>query len=276
MSLITKDARTGVLYRRWGSPPSNAVLVLVHGLGAHSARWGSLADFFVKRGIFSYAIELKGFGETDSPKGHIDSFSNYTADIRVLCEIAKRENPGKRVFLAGESMGALAAILTVTAEPKLCDGLIAISPAFKNKMRFPPLKVLNIALCAALNPLARFTVPFNSSMCTRDPEYQKVMDSDPRECRFATARLLINILFAQMRAKAEAVKDKIRLPVLFLTAANDVMVDIRTTGEIFERLKSADKTIIQYPQMSHGLSIELGKEKVFSDIFDWIGKRIND
>ncbi len=277
MSIITNDARAGILYRRWGFPSAGkAAFILVHGLGGHSGRWEFMADFFLKHEICSYAIELKGFGETDYPKGHIDSFTTYVKDISALCEIAKRENPGKKIFLIGESMGALASFLAVMSRETVCDGLIAISPAFGNKMKFPVLDQIKVMACAIFNPKAIVKVPFNSLMCTRDPGYRKVMDTNPKEYRFASAGLLVNILFAQIKSGQDAPKLSPALPVLFLIAGNDVMVDTEATKKIYKELKIGDKTIVEYPQMYHALSIDLDRERVFNDILAWVGQRIKN
>jgi alpha-beta hydrolase superfamily lysophospholipase len=62
-------------FRRWASPPVKAVFILVHGLGAHSARWDFLASFLAGNGYASYGIEPKGFGRTPKrPRGHVDSY----------------------------------------------------------------------------------------------------------------------------------------------------------------------------------------------------------
>ena len=76
------DRETGIMYRQWEGELSRGSILLVHGFGSHSGRWKFLADFFLKNGFSSYAIELKGFGETNSPKGHIGSFDTYFDDIR--------------------------------------------------------------------------------------------------------------------------------------------------------------------------------------------------
>jgi alpha-beta hydrolase superfamily lysophospholipase len=40
---MTEFIENDIMYRRWNVPSSKAVLLLVHGLGAHSARWDFLA-----------------------------------------------------------------------------------------------------------------------------------------------------------------------------------------------------------------------------------------
>ena len=41
-----------------------------------------------------------------------------------------------------------------------------------------------------------------------------------------------------------------------------------------KKMKDKDKEMIEYPGMYHSLSIDLGREKVFEDILDWILRRI--
>ena len=105
-------------------------------------------------------------------------------------------------------------------------------------------------------------------MCTRDSEYQKMIDADNREYRMSSARLLFKILMAQLRALV--LKNRLNTPALFLLPGNDLIVDSRTSAKVFHSLKLKDKKIIQYPDMHHALSIDLGKEQVFRDILEWI------
>jgi alpha-beta hydrolase superfamily lysophospholipase len=261
-----------VWYRHWPSSYDGSILLLVHGLGAHSARWEFLAGFFAQKGHSSYAIELKGFGRTpDRPRGHIDSFDIYYRDVLQLRKEIEKEHPGKKVFLLGESMGALIVFILACLHPEEFAGQILISPAFRNAMKFPLPAYLTLIAFILFNTKRTLAVPFTSAMCTRDPEYQKVMDNNPDELRTASIKTLLNILFAQMRAGRLA--KKISLPTLFLIPGRDVMIDEAYNRRFFARLPLRDKTKLEYPEMRHALSIELGREKVFADILNWMEKR---
>ena len=264
------DGKSGLLYRYWSAQEPKAVLLLVHGLGAHTARWESLADFFQKNNISSYALELKGFGQTQGERADIDSLNTYFKDIRSLSDIIKRENPDKQIFLLGESMGALICFLFAALEPRLFSGLICISPAFASKLPFSLWTYLNIGLALVFNPKRHFSVPITPEMCTRDMECQKIIEADPLDKHTATARLYWNILKAQ--SKVKSLGDKINIPLQMLTAGEDTVVDSLSTGKIFNSLKTKDKELINYPGMCHALSLDSGKEKIFGDILNWIGR----
>ncbi len=270
---MKRDEKTGIIYETWSLPSPKAVFLLIHGLGAFSGRWHLLADFFLRNNISSYAIELKGFGETEGLKGHVDSFSIYIRDILCLYEIIKRENSGKNIFLIGESMGGLIALLLAGRKPDLFAGLICSSPALKNRMKFSLSEKIKIYTGMILYPRKQFEMPFNPEMCTRDPDCQKAMDEDRREHRLATPGLLFNILLAQNRVNS--LKEKIKIPVLFLIAGDsDKIIDPGESKAVFNGLKTKDKEIIEYADMYHSLSVELDRGKVFGDILRWVNKRI--
>jgi acylglycerol lipase len=279
---------TDLLFRRWDAapPPSEttglsattgsatpkAVFLLVHGLGAHSARWDFLAQHLSAGGYASYALELRGFGGTpERPRGHVDSFKVWDRDILALRETIARDFPGKKVFLLGESMGGLIAYDLAARHPGRFAGVVLISPAFKNGMKFPLSVYVKLVLFLAFNPKLMIDLPFTSEMATRDPKYAAAMNADPGELRVASLKLLASFLPVQARAGRLARKSAV--PALFLIAGIDHLIDERASRKLFKKVAAADKSLIEYPEMFHALSIDLGREKVFCDILDWTAKR---
>lgn len=269
---MKKDAKTGILYREWESASPEAVLLLVHGLGAHTGRWEFLAEYFLRQNISSYAIELRGFGETEGVKGHIDSVDIYFSDIRRLSDIAKNKNSGKKIFLIGESIGALIAFPMIARDAGAFSGLVCISPAFSSRLNVKAADYVKMFLPLLYNPKKQFAVPFTSEMCTRDVQYQRAMNEDPREHRLISSRLVYEITMLQAKGKASA--REIRIPALFLLAGEDRLVDPAVSRDIFDAIGSKEKKIIEYPEMFHALSIDVGREGVFSDISAWVKKTI--
>ncbi|MFH1678910.1 MAG: alpha/beta fold hydrolase [Candidatus Omnitrophota bacterium] len=269
---MTVHEQTGVLYTLCETSSPDTVLLLVHGLGAHRGRWESLSRFFQQKGIASYAIDLQGFGETRGVKGHINSFRAYFDDIRALRAIISREYREAKVFLIGESLGGLIVFLQAVIDPVLFSGLVCISPAFKSKLQLLPFDYIKIFASLLFNPKRQFSLPFNARMRTRDTDFQAVIQKDEKEHRLASSKLLINTVLAQMRAGF--LTTKLTIPALFLLAGEDLLVDSKASLNIFNRLRIKDKTIIQYPDMYHALSIDIGREKVFEDILKWVRKRL--
>ena len=274
---------TDLLFRRWdaASTPSattgpalpKAVFLLVHGLGAHSARWNFFAGFAAGRGYASYAVELRGFGRTsDRPRGHVDSFEVWDRDLLALRDAIGRDFPGTKVFLLGESMGGLIAYGLAGRNPGLFAGTVLIAPAFKNGLKFPPSAYVKLVLFLAFKPTLMVDVPFTSEMATRDPEYAAIMNANPDELRVASIGLLGG--FLPVQARAGRLAKRFAVPSLFLVPGVDHLVDEGGTRKIFAKLAEADKTLIEYPDMFHALTIDLGREKVFADILDWTAERL--
>jgi alpha-beta hydrolase superfamily lysophospholipase len=268
-----RDEMTGVIYRRWECPSPDAVFLLVHGLGAYSGRWGRLAEYFLQNSISSYAIDLRGFGETPQGKGHVDFFKYYFKDILALGDIIKRESGGKPIFLVGESMGGLISFLLAQRQPNVFAGLALLSPVFKTRLKVGWRERLRIYFFCLIHAGRHVKMSFTYAMCTRDSECIKQMERDPLEHRHAAPWLLLQILFDGWRARC--CPGSLEIPVLFLAAGDhDAFVSPEATKKVYTLLKARDKEFILYPEMFHTLSMDLGREQVFQDMLRWARARI--
>ena len=269
---MREDNKRGILYREWKAASPKAVLLLVHGLGAHSSRWEFLSNFFLRHNISSYAIELKGYGKAQASKSHPASFKTYFRDIHHLYDIIKEENRSAEIFLVGESVGALISLRFAADNPGLLRGLISISPAIKSALKFTLLDYFNVFSPLLYNPGKLNALPFDYAVCTRDVDYLKMIKEEKREIPQAASRLLFDIVIEQMRCGI--LKQKIMCPVLFLIAGKDTLMVPEASKAFFKILKSEDKTLREYPDMYHSISIDMGREKVFQDILKWVEDRI--
>jgi alpha-beta hydrolase superfamily lysophospholipase len=272
MAELIHDPESDLTYRAWTVDGAKAVLVLVHGLGAHSGRWQCLAQFAAAKNIACYAVELKGFGQNCGTRGHADSWQDYYRDIAALCGLARRQNPHAKIFLAGESFGGLVAFGFAQEQPQAFDGLICLSPAFVNTLKVSPWKYAGAFLSLALGrPARQFKVPFNLGMITRDQAMIQALRDDPAEHRLMSARLFWLMFKRQLELKSA--HPVLKVPVLFLVAGDDLLVSSCASRRLFQRLVAPAKKLIEYPGMRHALSIDLGRERVFGDIVNWIDSR---
>lgn len=268
---------TGLKYKKWTVESPRGALVLVHGMGAGTERWESLAEYFLSKNISSYALSLRGFDGTEGEKGYVDSFQTYHSDIKKLYELARREVPTGKIFLLGESMGALIAFDHAARGDGLFDGYILISPAFGSRLKFNLHVYLFILLSMLFFPRKQFKMPFNSRMCTSDRGEIEKIEKDPAEHRYATGSLLREIFKKQVMAKKLA--KKITSPVLFLLSEEDELADPARSEKVFEvlghigarhhRCQAPNNNLKKYPGMKHALSVEAGRERVFEDIYEW-------
>jgi len=255
-------AGSGISYKVWASPSPKAKLLLIHGLGANSLWWESFASESLKNNLSSYAIDLR----------EQKSFAEFFDSINDLLIKIKEDSPGKKIFAVGESMGALIILSMALKNNSLFDGLVCIAPAFNSKMPLKLKDYFRIFLPILYDKNKRHKLPVSSDMCTRDPAYLKMLDATYDKDVMSTSQVLFDIFITQLYMRLS--KMRLDSPVLFLIAEHDLLVYPEASVKVFGRLKCLDKTLIEYPGMYHALSIELGKEKVFQDIWAWVDKRL--
>ena len=165
-------------------------------------------------------------------------------------------------------MGGLLVYHFSARYPGLFDGVVALSPAFKNKMHFSWFSYLKLFFGLLFCPKLQIKLPFKSDELTHDKSYKDKLNDDSLEVRVATVRLLFNILLAEFSAVrlAAAVTD----PLFFLLAGEDYLVSTDVSRVIFKKTGSVHKKLNVYEKMYHALSIDEQRECVFADIYDWI------
>jgi alpha-beta hydrolase superfamily lysophospholipase len=253
---------SGISYRVWASPSPKASLLLVHGLGANQGWWEPSGSFFLTHNYSSYAIDLRRAG----------SFEAFKGNVINLHGIIKKENPGKKIFAIGESMGALIILIIALSGMNLFDGAICMSPAFKSRARLNIIDYIKIFASLLYDPQRIYRLPLSADMCTHDADCIKLIEADYNKDILSTSKVLFGILLAQVVIRFSRIK--LDLPVLFLLAGDDKVVDSKISKNVFGKIRCPDKTLKEYPGMYHSLSVELGKERVFRDILDWVEVRI--
>lgn len=266
--LINKN---NVYYRKWAVTNPKAVLLSVHGMGAQSERSDDMAKFLKTKKITTYAIELRGYGELAQKPGYVKSMKVYHEDIKILKEIIKAENKGKPIFIIGESMGGVISHITVLDYDNDYAGLIEVVPVYLDNMNISVAQKVSFATSAIFNPEKPILMPFKSEELTRDKAVLKKLNNDKREIKIASAGLLVNMLFAQLRALFNP--KGIKIPVLFLLAGKDTLGDNKTSTGLFNKMET-DKEIIVYPDSYHSLTIEKNRKEVFKDIYQWMEKKM--
>lgn len=269
---MDKSQANGFTYKHWGVGDPRCIFLLVHGLGAHAGRWEAMAGFFLDKGISSYAVELRsrdlsgnfGFGE--------DRLDSFLDKIRTLYGIIVKDNPSKKIFLVGESLGGIVSLLFSASSPGLFNGLVCISPAFKARKNLFFRDYVSMLAALFYNPGKEFKLPFDSLMCTRDTGFRNALNKDTCEYRVISSRFIFEIFMIQ--ARGMYAKKKLTTPTLFLVAEEDKIVDPNGTRAVFDSLTVKDKKYVGFPGMYHSLSIELGKEAVFEELLKWVEERL--
>lgn len=108
------DGHTLVVHRQHCEAEKGVVLIL-HGMAEHGARYKRLAHDLNSIGISLVAPDLRGHGETSRLNGVRGSFGDggrqrVLEDIEELFASIQNDHPNKPIFLLGHSMGSMLAM----------------------------------------------------------------------------------------------------------------------------------------------------------------------
>lgn len=110
------------LFEHWWLPETEprAVVVLVHGLKDHGARYVHVGGWLAGRGYAVHAPDLRGHGASDGERFFVNTFDEYVGDLEVFIGRVQRRTPERLVFLLGHSMGgAVASLFVLDRSPNL-------------------------------------------------------------------------------------------------------------------------------------------------------------
>ncbi len=115
-----RERRTGdgaTLWVRQWAPESEerAAVVLVHGLGEHGGRYEDLGAALAGAGYLVVACDLRGHGRSSGRRGDT-RFPPALDDLRQLLVETQSQQPGRRLFLYGHSLGALLVLTLLTRQ----------------------------------------------------------------------------------------------------------------------------------------------------------------
>jgi alpha-beta hydrolase superfamily lysophospholipase len=251
--------------------PSQAAVVIVHGINEHSGRYARLAADLTGRGYAVYMMDLRGHGRSDGDRVMIRSFDEYLDDVEVLLERVAEREPGKALFLLGHSMGgAIVALLAIERPPRI-RGLILSSPALRIGGRvFPILRKL-AAFFSVVWPTLR-VVGIGHRFISHDPAVVAAFENDPLVFHGRLpVRTGAEILRAASRIQTHM--EAVRLPLLILHGTGDFITDPNGSRQLYRRANSSDKTLRLYPALYHEVFSEPERDQALADLLGWLDAR---
>ena len=249
-----------------------AEVLITHGFGEHSGRYGALTDHLVSHGYSVTAYDHRGHGLSDGLPGHVESFAEYDEDLARLIGSVRSRSLTKSLFLIGHSMGGLIALRYAAKKSGTLSGAIISAPLIEVAVPVPARKLMIARVGARMAPRMRLDNEINPSYLSRDPEVGRAYAADPLVNRKVSPKW-----FAEASRAMQEVAEwapRITLPLLVMHGTDDRLTSVDATKRLFERTESKDKELIIYPGFYHELFNEPEKQDVFERVTEWLGKRI--
>lgn len=257
----------------WKPKTIKKVLVVQHGFGEHSGRYGNLIAALENENTAVYALDARGHGKTPGKRGHIDDFNLYASDLAVLLAKARAENPSVPMILLGHSMGGLIATLAALKPEvsKELKGLIVSSGAFKPALdTTQAIKKAVGTMLAKIAPAMTVPAGLDVRLISRDDNVVQAYGNDPLVHGKISMKMGVD-LFATGEMLIEQA-GKITLPILVIHGDADGIAQAEGSKAFFQGVSSQDKTIKLYPGFYHETMNEplSDRRQVLSDIVGWI------
>ncbi len=262
-----------IFYRQYQAESERARMVLSHGVGEHSGRYGNVIERVLPKGFSVWAPDHRGHGQSGGKRGHVLNFVQYLTDLRLTVELAKKDMPGEMpCFLLGHSMGGLIALDFAQHYPELIDGVVASSPCLGMVIEIPAVKKVLGSFMSYVWPGMTMGSGLDATKISRDENVVSVYKNDPLVHDRVSARFFTELLAAMESVNQQA--SALNVPVLMQVAGEDYLVNADSSKHFFEKLTLQDKTLHVYDDMYHEIynAPQDQKERVLDDLETWLDK----
>ena len=264
-----------IFYRQYQAESERARMVIAHGLGEHSGRYGNVIERVLPMGISVWAPDHRGHGRSGGHRGHVMNFEQYLADLRETVDLAKTDMPAEMpCFLLGHSLGGLIALYFTQRHPDLIDGLVVSSPCLGMVIEVPPTKKVLGSFMSRVWPGLTMGNELDAATISRDPSVVSAYEKDPLVHDRVSARFFTELMAAMESVNREAAS--LNVPVLMQVAGEDYLVNAESSKLFFEKMTLADKTLHLYDGLYHEVynAPQEEKERVVDDLEAWLEMRI--
>ncbi|MGH3832606.1 MAG: lysophospholipase [Pseudonocardiaceae bacterium] len=261
---------------------ARALVIIVHGVHEHSARYAHVGARLAAVGFAVYAADHRGHGRSDGRRGNIERMALIVADLSSFVRFARERHPGLPVFVIGHSLGGLIALhwvtesgvteSGVTESGALLDGLVVSGPAVQPAVGSALLKRLAGVLSTVVPNLGVVALDADQKI-SRDPEVVRAYQEDPLVYRGKLKARTGAEILATMETLPTRLP-RLSLPLLLLHGTADQICAPVGSTLVRNNVSSRDTTLIQYPGLYHELFNEPERNQILTDLITWLNHHL--
>jgi pimeloyl-ACP methyl ester carboxylesterase len=261
----------------WARRPARprAAIVLIHG-----RTWSSIPDFDLQvpglqrstlaalsnAGIAAYAVDLRGYGETQRDATGWLTPRRAAADVANVLDWVARQHPTlPKPGVLGWSRGAMIAMLVAQVAPQRLSALVVYGFAYDPDLSFSdaepavrPMRFRNTAAAAASD----FVSPKVTPKIVIQAFVEQALRSDP-----IAADLRHDSEFNALDPR------RIMTPTLMLYGERDVNVSPADGAKLFARLGASDKQMVELQGADHVAHLEDTHDAWVAAVVSFIERR---
>jgi alpha-beta hydrolase superfamily lysophospholipase len=261
---------TKLAYRAWPKAGAAITFAAVHGLGDHGGRYAGFASGMAKHGMGSYALDLRGHGNSPGQRGHVDSWSQWTDDVSAFVRYVE-SIAGSEVVTVGHSFGGAALLSTILAgKLPTSKRFVVSSPALKLRLRPPAWKLKLGPVASKIVPHLAMGNEIDPATISRIPGAVAAYRNDPLVHNRISSRMWTEWQNAARHILENA--DQVKVPFLILAGTDDALVDPEGSRLLHAKAPSMS-TLHLLDGRYHEPFNDRGSEEVFQLIADWLNKK---
>ena len=284
---------------RWEVENPKACVQIIHGMGEYALRYGEFANFLNKRGYSVYADDHRGHGKTlrnHQIPGEIgpDGFNKMVEDEFALSSLIKKENPHKKLYVLGHSMGSFILQEYLIRYGNFVDKAVisgscgerGLELSFGQFLAYLEMKVRKDKGGSKLIDFLTFKV--NNLHFIKEKNKNAWLNRDKREIELYKADPLCGGVFPAefyyylyKGIRKLYIKDRFEnfnkeVKIFIFSGEKDVIgkmgKGVKRLFDMYRKLGVGDIELKLYKDGRHEMLKEINKKEVFEDVLDFLNR----
>lgn len=245
----------------------SGVVLICHGLGEHSGRYGNVVDALLPDGWAVYGLDHRGHGLSGGRRAHLEDYTYFLADFDAFRRVVVARHPDVPVFLLGHSMGGQIALAYALDHQAELRGLVLSAPALASdavpKAAIPVLRAVGKFL-PTLRPAG-----IDTTKISKDPGVVAAYQADPLVHHGKPTLGLSLGLFSQFDVLPGRARS-LTIPLLLQHGGKDALADPAGSRLLESTSGSPDQTVRWYPDLWHEIYNEPERAQPLADLREWL------
>ena len=262
------QTRDGVFlhYTKWPAENQRAIIVAIHGMNDYSNTYSFAADRWADKGITTYALDMRGFGES-AAFGRWVGVETLLTDFNDFFSAVQSRHSETPIYVVGHSMGAgLVSIADARASLSV-DGIVLAAPGFWGAEAMPLAYRISANVGAFFAPGKTLTGERAGRMPSNNIDVLRMMFRDPAVVKDTRLDAVLGVVRLMGEAYG-AVEQSCTRALMLIGEKDEIIPEEVMRGRAAARC--GDTTLQTYPDGWHLLFRDHQRDTVIDDVANWV------